>query len=76
MTSPSIEQLQHWMAGKEDEHLSELRQVLPDLTDDQVKKLLAELRRDGRVRCVGRTKAARWFPVSPSSSSVLTATER
>jgi len=42
--------------------LSELRQVLPDLSVPQVKSLIADLRRERSVHVVGRTKGARWYP--------------
>ena len=42
--------------------LQELLQVLPSLTVDQVKTLLREMKKDGRIHVVGRTSAARWFP--------------
>ena len=42
--------------------LAELNQVLPGMKPTQVQNLLRELKRDGRARPVGRTKAARWFP--------------
>lgn len=42
--------------------LAELQEVLPALSRDQVRTLLRELRRQGRVELRGTTKAARWFP--------------
>lgn len=42
--------------------LSELKQVLPHLSDRQVQGLLRELKEEGRARVVGKTKAAIWFP--------------
>lgn len=42
----------------------ELMQVLPHLSREEVKRLLNELRREGRVHLVGRTKAGRWYPGS------------
>lgn len=47
--------------------LSELRQVLPDLTRPQVQSLLAELKRERRIHVVGRTKGARWYPETPEN---------
>ncbi|MDP3937099.1 MAG: hypothetical protein Q8R92_03080 [Deltaproteobacteria bacterium] len=41
--------------------LSELQQVLPAQSRDQLKRLLAELRREGRVRLVGLRRGARWL---------------
>jgi ATP-dependent DNA helicase RecG len=43
--------------------LRELQQVLPSLSRDQVRTLLRELRRAGRIEVRGATKAARWFLV-------------
>lgn len=42
--------------------LSKLRQVLPELSRAQVQVLLRQLRDDGEVHCVGRTRSARWYP--------------
>ena len=39
----------------------DLRQVLPGMRANEVQSLLRELRNDGLVRVVGRTRAARWF---------------
>lgn len=39
----------------------ELQQVLPSLSRNEVQVLMRELRRDGKVICVGKTSAARWF---------------
>jgi ATP-dependent DNA helicase RecG len=41
--------------------LSELQQVLPAQSRDQLKRLLGELRREGQVRLVGQRRGARWF---------------
>lgn len=40
--------------------LSELMAVLPDRTSEQVKKMLQELKREGRVRLKGSRRGARW----------------
>jgi len=45
--------------------LAELQQVLPGLSRNQVQTLLRELKRESRLRVVGATKGARWFPVDP-----------
>jgi len=45
--------------------LAELQQVLPSLSRDQVRTLLRELRRAGRIDVHGTTRAARWFPAGP-----------
>ena len=42
--------------------LEELQQVLPGLSRYQVQTLLRELKRDGRIKVEGVTKAAHWFP--------------
>ena len=42
--------------------LKELQQVLPSLSRSQIQVLLRELRNEGRIYCVGKTSAARWFP--------------
>jgi len=41
--------------------LAELQEVLPALSRDQVRVLLRELRREGRIEARGTTKAGRWF---------------
>jgi len=48
---------------KEGSRLHELMEILPDLKRSQIKGLLRELRTEGRIRVVGRTRGARWFPV-------------
>lgn len=42
--------------------LEELQQVLPSLSRNQVQTLVRELKKDNKIKVVGRTKAARWFP--------------
>ncbi len=49
--------------------LGDLQQVLPDLSRDQVRTLLRDLRKGGRIEVRGTTKAGRWFPVSPKPNS-------
>jgi ATP-dependent DNA helicase RecG len=49
--------------------LAELQQVLPNLSRDQVRTLLRELKRAGRVEVRGATKAGRWFPAGPKPNS-------
>ena len=39
----------------------ELQQVLPGLSRSQIQVLIRELREDGKVICIGKTSAARWF---------------
>jgi len=46
--------------------LQELQQVLPDLSRDQVRTLLRELRQAGHIEVRGLTRAARWYPVNQS----------
>lgn len=36
---------------------------------DQVRTLIRELKRDGRIDVRGATKAARWFPAGPKPNS-------
>ncbi len=43
--------------------VAELQQVLPDVPRGTIKSLLAQLRMENLVTCVGRTKGARWYPV-------------
>ena len=40
----------------------DLREVLPSLSRDQVKKILAEMKREKMIGVVGKTSAARWYP--------------
>lgn len=46
----------------EGSQLRELLQVLPSLSRAQIQILLSELRAEGRIYGVGRTKAGRWYP--------------
>lgn len=41
--------------------MEEFRQVLPSLSRSQIQVLLRELRREGAIHSVGRTKAAHWY---------------
>lgn len=62
--------LQHIRENKaEGSRFFELAQVLPDLTRNQLRGILRELREEGQIRVVGRTKAARWYPEDRSSLS-------
>jgi ATP-dependent DNA helicase RecG len=56
-------------SGADGATLGELWQVLPGLSRDQVRTLLRELRRAGRVEVRGTTKAARWLPAGPKPNS-------
>ena len=44
--------------------LAQLRQVLPMLSRGEVQGLLKQLKSGGRAYCIGRTRAARWYPVA------------
>lgn len=60
-----LQHIDHYQ--QEGSRLQELLQVLPHLTRDQVQKLLRELKKDGKVSVVGKTKSSRWFPVQPTA---------
>ena len=47
---------------QEGSQLQDLVQVLPALSRDQVQSLLRELKAEGEIHYIGRTKAARWYP--------------
>ena len=47
--------------GKNGAPLSELVQVLPSLSESNVRYLLGELREDGRIMLVGQRRWAKWF---------------
>jgi ATP-dependent DNA helicase RecG len=46
----------------EGSRLKELTQVLPALSYDQVKKLVAGLQKEGKIFKAGVTRAALWYP--------------
>jgi ATP-dependent DNA helicase RecG len=48
--------------AKDGTGFQELVQVLPALSRNQIQTLLRELKREGRIRIVGRTKSGRWYP--------------
>lgn len=55
--------LKHIRANKtEGARLSDLRQVLPALSERQVQTLLLELKITGSIHVRGKTKAALWYP--------------
>ena len=55
--------MQHIQDNKESgSRLKELMQVLPFLSDNQVKKLVAELKKEGKIYHTGATRAALWYP--------------
>ena len=47
--------------------LKELMQVLPALSDNQVKKLMVELQKEGKIYHTGTTRAALWYPKDRNS---------
>jgi predicted HTH transcriptional regulator len=47
--------------------LKELMQVLPALSDNQVKKVIAELKKEGKIYKIGATRAALWYPENKDS---------
>ncbi|MEX0829894.1 MAG: ATP-binding protein [Nitrospirales bacterium] len=49
---------------KEGSRLQDLMQVLPQLTRDQVQKLLGQLKKEGRIHFKGKAIAVRWYPGS------------
>jgi len=49
--------------------MAELQQVLPGQSRAQIKRLLDELRREGRARLDGTRRWARWYPGSESGES-------
>lgn len=51
--------------------LKELMQVLPALSNDQVKKLVAELKKDGKIYNIGATRAALWYPENMDSIALI-----
>lgn len=57
-----LQHIQHFR--QEGSRLQDLKQVLPQLTHDQVQKLMRELKDDGKVHKIGTTNSARWFPGS------------
>ena len=47
--------------GSNGAKFSELQQVLPNLSRNELQVLIRELRKESRVYCAGKTNAARWF---------------
>ena len=47
---------------KQGSRLQELMDVLPNLSRNQVQNLLKEMKRDGSIFPVGKTRAALWYP--------------
>jgi ATP-dependent DNA helicase RecG len=55
--------LRHIQDNKEDgSRFREFKDVLPDLTRDQIQTLLREMKKAGLVYSIGRAHSARWFP--------------
>lgn len=54
-------------SGDKGAPLYELQQVLPGQSHNQLQVLMRELRKEGRIYCEGKTKAARWFLTDTSS---------
>jgi len=48
----------------EGSRLADLQQVLPSQSRRSIQGMLQEMRNEGRIRLEGRTKSARWYPVS------------
>jgi hypothetical protein len=45
--------------------------VLPALSKNQVQKLVAELKKEGKIYKIGATRAALWYPVDTDSIAPL-----
>jgi len=43
--------------------ISELRQVLPSLSDSGIKRLLGEMKKEGRVKVESRKRWSRWHAI-------------
>jgi len=50
--------------------LNDLRQVLPALSRRQVQALLAALKKQNKVRMVGKTSAAKWYPCNENTDCI------
>ncbi len=50
---------------------SELRQVLTSADSTLIRDLLQEMKRDGLIHSRGKTRAARWYPGRPPSSTIV-----
>jgi len=57
--------VENWAEGSK---LSDLIDVLPMLSKNQVQRLLQELKSEGRARLSGVTKAGRWYPVTSGNN--------
>jgi len=54
--------------GQQGSALSELREIVPELSTGQVQRLLAKLKEEGQVHLIGRSRTARWYP-GPETAS-------
>ena len=61
--------------GEEGVPMAELRQVLPQKSRAEVKRLMVRLREEGRVVMRGRTRGARWFAL-PDAGAIGSDKER
>ena len=50
--------------------LNDLRQVLPALSRRQVQALLAALKKQNKIRMVGKTSAAKWYPCDENTDCI------
>ena len=55
----------------EGSRLKELTQVLPAHSYDQIKKLIAELQKEGKIFKTGITRSALWYPTGSNSIGPL-----
>lgn len=55
-----LQHIEHFR--QEGSRLQDLLQVLPQLTRDQVQKLLGQLKKEGRIHFKGKAIAVRWYP--------------
>lgn len=53
--------LQHIRQSSSGATMAEFRQVLPSLSDDQIKGLVQELKREQKIHLRGKKRASRWF---------------
>ena len=51
-------------AGQNGSPMSELQQVLPALSREQLKRIMGELRREGHVRLDGTRRWAKWVAIT------------
>lgn len=57
---------------EEGARFEEFPQVLPSLSRSQIKRLMEELKKEGRIHVVGKTKGARWYPgPTPGNASAM-----